>query len=83
MQEFLKEQIPEFGDILNVPVEYMEVSFRTANVLKNQNICTMGDLIKKTEEEMLRYQAFGRKSLNELKEILAEFNLTFATDTEQ
>jgi DNA-directed RNA polymerase subunit alpha len=82
MQEFLKDHLLEFDDIRNVPVDYLEMSVRSANVLKDENINTIGDLIKHTEAEMLRYQAFGRKSLNELKEALAEFNLTFATHTE-
>ena len=82
MQEFLKDHLSEFDNIRNVPVDYLEMSVRSANVLKDENINTIGDLIKHTEAEMLRYQAFGRKSLNELKEALAEFNLTFATHTE-
>jgi DNA-directed RNA polymerase subunit alpha len=82
MQEFLKDHLSEFNDIRDVPVSYLEMSVRSAYVLKYENIDTIGDLIKHTEAEMLRYQAFGRKSFNELKEILAEFNLTFATYTE-
>ena len=48
---------------------------RSANCLKNDNIVYIGDLVQKTEEEMLRTPNFGRKSLNEIKEVLAQMGL--------
>jgi DNA-directed RNA polymerase subunit alpha len=53
------------------------LSVRSYNCLKNANIQTIGDLVQKTEAEMLRTKNFGRKSLNEIKEILSGLNLSF------
>ena len=53
----------------------LELSVRSANCLKNDNIVYIGDLIQKTEAEMLRTPNFGRKSLNEIKEVLAQMGL--------
>ena len=53
----------------------LELSVRSANCLKNDNIVYIGDLIQKTEAEMLRTPNFGRKSLNEIKEVLASMGL--------
>mgnify|MGYP001590223359 CR=1 FL=1 len=57
-------------------VDEMELSVRSYNCLKNANIRTIGDLVQKTEPEMLKTKNFGRKSLNEIKEILAEMGLS-------
>ena len=56
-------------------VDELELSVRSANCLKNDNIVYIGDLVQKTEPEMLRTPNFGRKSLNEIKEVLAEMGL--------
>jgi DNA-directed RNA polymerase subunit alpha len=64
-------------DILNRSVEELELSVRSYNCLKNANIQTIQDLIQKTEAEMLRTKNFGRKSLNEIKEILQGLGLSF------
>jgi hypothetical protein len=56
-------------------VQELELSVRTANCLKNDNIVYIGDLVQKTEAEMLRTPNFGRKSLNEIKEVLAQLGL--------
>ena len=53
----------------------MELSVRSANCLKNDNIIYIGDLVQKTEGDMLRTPNFGRKSLNEVKEVLAHMSL--------
>ncbi len=53
----------------------MELSVRSANCLKNANIRYIGELVSKTEAEMLKTKNFGRKSLNEIKEILSEMGL--------
>ena len=63
--------------MLNRSVEELELSVRSYNCLKNANIQTIGDLVQKTEAEMLRTKNFGRKSLNEIKEILASLGLSF------
>jgi DNA-directed RNA polymerase subunit alpha len=56
-------------------VEELELSVRPANCLKNDNIVYIGDLVQKSESEMLRTPNFGRKSLNEIKEVLTNMNL--------
>ncbi len=56
-------------------VDELELSVRSANCLKNDNIVYIGDLIQKSEAEMLRTPNFGRKSLNEIKEVLAQMGL--------
>ena len=56
-------------------VDELELSVRSANCLKNDNIVYIGDLVQKTEAEMLRTPNFGRKSLNEIKEVLANMGL--------
>ncbi|MBI4910688.1 MAG: DNA-directed RNA polymerase subunit alpha, partial [Acidobacteria bacterium] len=65
-----------FEEILEA-VEELELSVRSYNCLKNANIATIGDLVQKTEAEMLRTKNFGRKSLNEIKEILGGLGLSF------
>ncbi len=61
-------------------VDELELSVRSANCLKNDNIVYIGDLIQKTEAEMLRTPNFGRKSLNEIKEVLAAMGLHLGMD---
>jgi DNA-directed RNA polymerase subunit alpha len=61
---------------LNRSVEELELSVRSYNCLKNANIQSIGELIQKTEQEMLRTKNFGRKSLNEIKEILGTMGLS-------
>jgi DNA-directed RNA polymerase subunit alpha len=55
----------------------LELSVRSSNCLEAANIVTIKDLVTKTESEMLKYRNFGRKSLNEIKDILAEMGLSF------
>ena len=64
------------NDNLNRSVEELELSVRSYNCLKNANIQTIGELVQKTEAEMLKTKNFGRKSLNEIKEILASMGLS-------
>jgi DNA-directed RNA polymerase subunit alpha len=61
---------------LNRSVEELELSVRSYNCLKNANIQSIGELVQKTEAEMLKTKNFGRKSLNEIKEILASMGLS-------
>lgn len=72
-----EEKVPdlEFNAALLKKVDELELSVRSANCLKNDNIVYIGDLIQKTEAEMLRTPNFGRKSLNEIKEVLASMGL--------
>jgi DNA-directed RNA polymerase subunit alpha len=72
-----EEAKPElaFNPVLLKKVDELELSVRSANCLKNDNIVYIGDLIQKTEAEMLRTPNFGRKSLNEIKAVLAEMGL--------
>jgi DNA-directed RNA polymerase subunit alpha len=63
-------------------VEELELSVRSANCLKNANIRYIGELVLKTEAEMLKTKNFGRKSLNEIKEVLAEMGLTLGMKLE-
>ena len=60
---------------LNKSVEELELSVRSYNCLKNASIRTIGELVQRTEAEMLKTKNFGRKSLNEIKEILSSMNL--------
>src|ERR1700730_867904 len=67
----------QMNEVLNRSVEELELSVRSYNCLKNANIQSIGDLVQKTEAEMLRTKNFGRKSLNEIKEILGGLGLSF------
>lgn len=66
----------KFNENLLRSVDELELSVRSANCLQNANIRTIGDLVQRTEAEMLKTKNFGRKSLKEIKEILAEMGLT-------
>jgi len=63
-------------------VDELELSVRSANCLKNADIRYIGELVQKTEAEMLKTKNFGRKSLNEIKEILAEMGLSLGLKLE-
>lgn len=73
-EEAQQEDLP-FNKNLLRKVDELELSVRSANCLKNDNIIYIGDLVKKTEADMLRTPNFGRKSLNEIKEVLASMGL--------
>ncbi|WP_135469689.1 DNA-directed RNA polymerase subunit alpha [Crenalkalicoccus roseus] len=70
-----REDLPFNRNLLR-KVDELELSVRSANCLKNDNIVYIGDLVQKTEQEMLRTPNFGRKSLNEIKEVLASMGLS-------
>jgi DNA-directed RNA polymerase subunit alpha len=72
----------EFNPLLLKKVDELELSVRSANCLKNDNIVYIGDLIQKTEAEMLRTPNFGRKSLNEIKEVLSSMGLHLGMEVE-
>jgi len=74
-----EERAREVNKHLFRSVNELELSVRAANCLKNANIKTIADLVQKTEMEMLKTKNFGKKSLNEIKEILAEMGLSLGT----
>ena len=83
-EEVEEEIVPEKEDekanvneILSRSVEDLELSVRSANCLKNAGINTIGELVQKTEADMLKTKNFGRKSLSEIKDILNEYGLVF------
>lgn len=76
-EEPAERAMNQMNEVLNRSVEELELSVRSYNCLKNANIQTIGDLVQKTEAEMLRTKNFGRKSLNEIKEILSNLSLGF------
>lgn len=83
--EEVDEEVPQVvadekgnaNEVLLRSVEDLELSVRSANCLKNAGINTIGELVQKTEAEMLKTKNFGRKSLSEIKDILNEYCLTF------
>ena len=79
VSEESKPELP-FNPALLKKVDELELSVRSANCLKNDNIVYIGDLIQKTEGEMLRTPNFGRKSLNEIKEVLTGMGLHLGMD---
>jgi DNA-directed RNA polymerase subunit alpha len=76
-EEPVERVATQMYEVLNRSVEELELSVRSYNCLKNANIQTIGDLVQKSEAEMLRTKNFGRKSLNEIKEILSNLGLSF------
>jgi len=77
-----REEELSFNKNLLKKVDELELSVRSANCLKNDNIVYIGDLVRKTESEMLKTPNFGRKSLNEIKEVLANMGLRFGMEVE-
>ena len=75
-EEVSDRGLDKMSEVLNRSVEELELSVRSYNCLKNANIQTIGELVQKSEAEMLRTKNFGRKSLNEIKEILANMGLS-------
>jgi DNA-directed RNA polymerase subunit alpha len=72
-----EEEKGNVNEVLLRSVEDLELSVRSANCLKNAGINSIGELVQKTEAEMLKTKNFGRKSLSEIKDILTEYGLTF------
>ena len=71
-----EDKTPPLDPILMRPVDDLELTVRSANCLKAENIYYIGDLIQRTENELLKTPNLGRKSLNEIKEVLAAHGLT-------
>lgn len=86
-EEVVEEEDDEYwtklNEFLNRSVNELELSVRAYNCLKNANIKTIRDLVQKTDAEMLKTKNFGRKSLNEIKEILVEMNLGLGTNLDE
>lgn len=76
------EEEEKLNENLFRPVSELELSVRSANCLKNANITLIGELVQKTEQEMLKTKNFGRKSLNEIKSILEEMGLSLGMKLE-
>jgi len=76
VEEVKEEKRPQFNENLLRRVEELELSVRSSNCLLNADIKYIGELVQKSEMEMLKTKNFGRKSLNEIKEILTEMGLT-------
>ena len=76
-EEEVDREAERMHENLKRSVEELELSVRSYNCLKNADIKTIGELVQKTEAEMLKTKNFGRKSLNEIKEILSEMGLSF------
>ncbi|MEE9441275.1 MAG: DNA-directed RNA polymerase subunit alpha [candidate division Zixibacteria bacterium] len=76
------EEVVRIRQLLKTRVDELELSVRSSNCLRAANIQNLGELVSKTESEMLKYRNFGRKSLNELTSILEELNLSFGMDIE-
>lgn len=77
VQQITEDQKSNVNEVLLRSVEDLELSVRSANCLKNAGINTIGELVQKTEAEMLKTKNFGRKSLSEIKDILNEYGLSF------
>ena len=80
-QEKEEEELPFNRNLLR-KVDELELSVRSANCLKNDNIVYIGDLVQKSESDMLRTPNFGRKSLNEIKEVLGTMGLHLGMQVE-
>ena len=82
IQEKVEEEELEvkFNKNLLRKVDELELSVRSANCLRNDNIIYIGDLVQKSENDMLRTPNFGRKSLNEIREVLMQMGLNLGMD---
>ena len=82
LDEPVSEEQSKLNENLDKSVEELELSVRSANCLQNANIRYIGELVQRSEAEMLKTKNFGRKSLKEIKEILAEMNLSLGMKLE-
>ena len=81
-QSEVSEEQNKLRKLLNMSVNEIELSVRAANCLNNANITTVGELAMKTEQEMLKYRNFGKKSLNEIKDKLTSLQLSLGMNFE-
>ena len=80
--EEVDEELEKLKEILSRSVEEMELSVRSSNCLRRANIKTLGDLVRRTEQDMLKYRNFGKQSLKEIGEILGGMSLYLGMDVE-
>jgi DNA-directed RNA polymerase subunit alpha len=80
VEEEVDEQVMRIRKTLDKSVEELELSVRSSNCLRAAEIKTIGDLVQKSEAEMLKFRNFGRKSLKEIQDILGEMGLSFGMD---
>ncbi|MBN1521423.1 MAG: DNA-directed RNA polymerase subunit alpha [Candidatus Aureabacteria bacterium] len=80
-EDRIEEQ--EIEKIMNLPISEIELSVRSANCIAGANISSIGELAEKSEAEMLKYRNFGKKSLNEIKEVLGELGLTLGMSQQE
>jgi DNA-directed RNA polymerase subunit alpha len=76
-------ELARIRDILRIPVDELELSVRSHNVLRSGSIATLGDLVRRDISELLKFRNFGRKSLSELTAIVEEYGLTFGMDVDR
>ena len=82
-EEEEEEEDKEFLELINKPITELELSVRSANCLEAANIKTIGDLIQKTEPQMLKYKNFGKKSLSEIQAILTGMNIHLGMNVQE
>ena len=85
MEEVVEEvdqEVEKLREILSRSVEELELSVRSSNCLRRANIKTLGDLVRRNEQEMLKYRNFGKQSLKEISEILVGMSLYLGMDVE-
>lgn len=82
-EEEEEEEDKEFLELVNKPITELELSVRSANCLEAANIKTIGDLIQKTEAQMLKYKNFGKKSLSEIQNILTGMNIHLGMNVQE
>jgi len=80
--EVVEEDNHELEELLAQPIDHLDLSVRSMNCLKSDDIFRVGDLVQRTEQEMLRTPNFGRKSLTEIKEVLEKMNLHLGMELE-
>ena len=81
-EEVVDEEVEKLRDLLSRSVEELELSVRSGNCLRRANIKTLGELVARTESEMLKYRNFGKQSLKEITEILAGMGLYLGMDVD-
>ena len=82
-EEEEEEEDTSFKELINKPITELELSVRSANCLEAAAIKTIGDLIQKTEAQMLKYKNFGKKSLSEIQAILVSMGLSLGMNVEE
>ena len=82
-EEVESKEEKDKSEKLNMPITELELSVRSSNCLKDAKIKTIGELVKKSEMEMLKYRNFGKKSLTEIGKILSEMGLKLGSSVEK